>query len=559
MLRKWITKAAMPIMVLKGKKDLRYLQKSSFAPMEENLKLLRKIIRKNRNTEYGKLHHFDQIKNPEDFRRNVPISTYDDFSDYVERTKLGEQNLLTKAKILGYSRTSGSSGVPKYIPATLASLNAYTRYTWTRALALGAQELERQGKHYRAGRGVYLSPATNETLPNGTPCSNIAEIAARRFGIIYPYILTIPQREMFDMYSGDYIYNVYRFALEDEDASFIFSVFMSINVSQLAYLKEHWQVIVDDIEKGIISDSIPLKPEVRAQLEPLVRPNPKRAAYLRQQFLQGFDSTLLKRLWPNMTVICGIGGASFKPAADTVAALSAGIPMDFSIYGASEGLIAACYELNNSDMQLLVDSCFFEFIPQEPGEPEIVTLDQLQLGKKYEVIITSQAGFYRYRLKDVIEVKGFRNKCPIISFVYRKGQLLNLAGEKFSEEDARNTIERFCKAHNTQIDHWILYQDASVSPSRYALLAEYDESLHLEDCIDELEQIMTDCSRRYGAQRAKSFIGRLTVQRQIPGTHRAWAERCVEQGASIAQVKPVHSLDNDTKREFFLSRIAPEQ
>ena len=556
MQHKSLNRAAMRLMAIKGKGSLRRLEKSTVSPMEENEALLKKILRENKNTEYGKAHGFADIATVEEFRARVPVSYYEDYEPFIERMKAGETDILTASKVLGYSRTSGSSGVPKYIPATEASLKAYVKYTWTRALALGAQELKRQGKRYAPGRGVFLSPATNECLPSGLPCSNIAEIGARQYGVVYPYILTLPTKHLFDMHDGDYIYNIYRFALSDEDATFIFSVFLSVNVSQIAYLKKNWQVIVDDIEKGVISESIDMKPELRETLSKRIRPMPERAAYLRKQFEQGFDETLFRRLWPNMTVICGIGNASFKSSADYVRSMAKDIPFDFSIYGASEGLVAACYQLNDTNMQLLTDSCFYEFIPIGAPDSEAVTLDGVKTGEKYELLITTQAGLYRYRLKDVIEVRGFRGKCPLISFVYRKGQLFNIAGEKFSEEDARNTMEMLEKAHGVSVDHWVFYQDESVMPNRYALLVESDADIDWDACIDELENYMGQCNKRYESQRAKAFIGRLAVQKQQPGTHDAWAARCIAQGASASQIKPVHSLDTDAKREFFLSKLA---
>ena len=552
----FLNRLAMRIMVVKGRGSLQRLRKATVDPMAINLALLKKIVKTNKNTEFGKAHHFSEIRTLEDFRKYVPASNYEDYAPQIERVKNGEEGLLTASKILGYSRTSGSSGVPKYIPATVASLKAYVRYTWTRALALGAEELRRQGKKYKPGRGVFLSPATNETLPNGLPCSNIAEIGAREYGMFYPYILTIPTKNLFDMHDGDYIYNIYRFALADPDVTFIFSVFFSVNVSQLAYLRTHWQVIVDDIEKGTISEEIEMKPELRETLLKKLKPMPERAKYLRKQFEQGFDETLFKRIWPNLTVICGIGNASFASAANHIRSVAKGVPFDFSIYGASEGLVAAVPALETTDMQLLTDSCFYEFIPFGDESGTTLTLDQLRVGEKYEILITTQAGLYRYRLKDVIEVKGFRGKCPLIAFVYRKGQLFNIAGEKFSEEDARNTIMMLEKAHGVSIDKWLFYQDESVMPNRYALVVESDEDLDWDACIDELEGYMGQCNKRYESQRAKAFIARLVIQKQTPGTHDAWAARCIEKGASASQVKPVHSLDNEEKREFFLSRIA---
>ncbi len=545
----------MQVMVAKGKKSIKDLEAASKDPMGTNEKLLMEILKRNKDTEYGKLHGFADIHSVEEFRANVPLSTYDDFAPYIERLKEGEENLLTKSKVIGYSRTSGSSGVPKYIPATNESLSAYTKYTWTRALALAALKLESEGKRYKSGRGLYSSPAMNTFLPNGLPCSNIAEIGARHFGVIYPYILTLPTGKLFDMHDGDYLYNMFRFALMDEDTSFIFSVFYSINVSQMSYLEKNWRVIVDDIAFGTINESIDMKPELREKLLKHIKPMPRRAIYLRKQFEQGFDSTLLKRLWPNLCMMSGIGSASFKSSADRVRKTAGNVPLDFSIYGASEGLVAACYELENDKMQLLTDSCFYEFIPENDENGEVLTVDQLELGKRYEVVITTQAGLYRYRLKDIFEVVGFRNKMPLINFVYRRGQLLNLSGEKFTEEDARTTISMFEKAHGISIDNWIFYQDDSVCPSRYALLAECEGFDLGDEHIDELEGYMGECCKRYPDQRAKFFIGRMTVQKQVAGTHAAWKQRCADAGAYQFQIKPVHSLDNDAKREFFLSRI----
>ena len=92
-------------------------------------------------------------------------------------------------------------------------------------------------------------------------------------------------------------------------------------------------------------------------------------------------------------------------------------------------------------------------------------------------------------------------------------------------------------------------------PNRYSLLVESDAGIDWDACIDEIEGYMGQCNKRYPSQREKAFISRMIIEHQEPGTHAAWAQRCISQGASAAQVKPVHSLDNEAKREFFLNRI----
>ena len=133
------------------------------------------------------------------------------------------------------------------------------------------------------------------------------------------------------------------------------------------------------------------------------------------------------------------------------------------------------------------------------------------------------------------------------------------AGAQFDPYLAYEFLLMLEENHGVSIDKWLFYQDESVMPNRYALVVESDADVDWDGCVDELEDYMGRCNKRYTGQRAKHFISRLVVLRQQAGTHDAWAQRCLELGASVAQIKPVHSLDTPEKRAFFLSRIAPEK
>src|SRR3989338_7556189 len=78
-------------------------------PMKTQEKLLLKIINKNKNTVFGKGHNFSSIKTIEDYRRNVPAMDYEGFRPYIERIKNGEQNVLTRDKVVFFSTTSGTT------------------------------------------------------------------------------------------------------------------------------------------------------------------------------------------------------------------------------------------------------------------------------------------------------------------------------------------------------------------------------------------------------------------------------------------------------------------
>lgn len=80
---------------------------------------------------------------------------------------------------------------------------------------------------------------------------------------------------------------------------------------------------------------------------------------------------------------------------------------------------------------LIPNAMFYEFLPVGfESYDEICTIDELEMGKEYEIVTTNFGGFYRYRMKDVVRVIGFKDKNPIIEYLYRLDQYLSLTGEK---------------------------------------------------------------------------------------------------------------------------------
>lgn len=116
-----------------------------------------RIVRDNKDTEYGKRYHFDQISSVDDYKRLVPFSGYDDYAPYIERmVNNGEKNLITVYPIVQYAETSGSIGVPKKIPVSKQSMEIYTKYTITRVTAL-ADAWQREHNHHKLPVGAAAS------------------------------------------------------------------------------------------------------------------------------------------------------------------------------------------------------------------------------------------------------------------------------------------------------------------------------------------------------------------------------------------------------------------
>ena len=556
MFKDLITDIVIEAMILKGYMDVKRMHRNTNDALKKNEALLFKILKINQDTEYGKKYNFRNIKTIEDFRKSVPITHFSDYEPYVKRMiDNDEMNLLTALPVVGYAQSSGSVGARKFIPLTQYQINTYTNNTITRTLALTDKYYkEHHLKMFKRGRGSSTCVAFNDFLPNGLLCSNVADVAARQLGFLYPYILNVPFAGFFDIADIDSRYANLRFALEDRNMMYIFSAFF-MNISDLiGYLKLYWKIFVEDIRNGTISDIANIKESVRDKFMNSIKPNPQRADELQKEFEKGFDETILKRIWPNLAVISGIGTSSFAPFAKKIRTMAKDIPFDYSIYGASEGLFAACDELESEKQLILVDSCYYEFIPVDNPD-KILSLNELEVGNEYEIVITNNSGLYRYRCGDVIKVVDYLNDCPYIVFSHRIGQLLNLTGEKTTEEHMQAVVNELAKIAGCTIDNWVVYNNIDDQPCHYVLMLENKEGKDLTVYQEKANEILSEKNPRFGIVLFSGVYGKMTLQNLKFGAQEEWRKKMIASGTVPEQVKPVRILDNEAKEKFFLDRL----
>ena len=252
-MRNILTFILIRIIILKGYFDLWCMHRNAHNARKKNDKLLLKIIRQSQDTVYGKKYDFHHIRTIEDYRRKVPFSTYEDYKGYIDRMIMnGEQGLITSHHITDYARTSGSTGEFKYIPISRPQVKVHTAYTLTVMMALADKWCkEKYGRPLKPGRGIFTMPDAGFKLPNGKPCSNIAQVSAERLGFIFPYLIVLPFPKLFSYREIDLNYLYLRLGLEDPNLAFIFSIFFSSVHDLLMYLKENWKTLTDDMEKAL--------------------------------------------------------------------------------------------------------------------------------------------------------------------------------------------------------------------------------------------------------------------------------------------------------------------
>ena len=523
-------------------------------------------MKDNESTEYGRKFGFGEIQSIDEYRRRVPFSDYSDYEPYIERMIHNkEKDLITVYDVIQYAETSGSVGKHKTIPVTEKSMEIYQKYSFARTKTIASRYYWKEKHEFvPSQKGLNILETETTKMEDGTPVGSVTGSVSKRFRGLFPVFLTSPDPVLFPEGGMNMNYMKIRFALEEPDLVFILSAFMTNIVDMMNYLKNNWEMVVDDIENGTLNKDV-CDPDKRDIILPYIKAHPERAQALRAIFEEGFDTPIMPRIWPGLRWVSAIGTAGFAMYTEKFKQYAGDdIAIDYFVYAASEGMFAAAVEMNDPRFVPLMDSCFFEFLPADAAEDDTqtLTIDQLEDGKEYEIIITNQCGFYRYRIKNVIRVVGFYENCPMITFAYRKNQLFNVAAEKTTEEHIDEAVRRLGKALNCEFPEYAVYLDTKSEVSRYVLLLEPETPIPVDSegkYGEILQKILCDVNPEYPFFVERGTIGTPLVLIQQPQTHRLWREMKLWKGASANQVKPVKLLDIPQKQQFFFELLEENQ
>ena len=402
-----------------------------------------------------------------------------------------------------------------------------------------------------------LTELSISTLPSGDSYGSISGKIMTGFGDQLSDFITSPIEALIPSIKTDTRYVHARFGLVNPDIRYTVTSFVSLFLESLRYLKNNWELLVDDIEKGTIDESVRMPDEVRESLLGKIEPMPERAAELRKIFEEGFEEPVVPKIWPNMLLLIGCGSGGFAHYVEKIKEFT-GPDIDFALIGltASEGLFSLFVELDNPDAILIPDSMFYEFLPVDAEEDfsKIVTLDKLEVGKDYEIVTTNLSGFYRYRMKDIVRCVGMYNNTPMVEFLYRLDQCLCLMGEKVNEENLRAAAYKTEEDLGFNLVDFSVYADHHASPMRYVFLME------VEDMPDEVTKELvheklnenfcaTDPVLCYKIQRG--LLEKAEVYFLQPETYMFYKELMVARGASSSQVKPPRILCDEPAIRFF--------
>ena len=562
---KMLNKQILDAMTENSYKMLHSFDEASARAVEIQTQLLETLLKDNADTEYGRKYGFANIYNADEYRKKLPLTTYDDYEKYIDRmVENNEEGLITNYPVVYYASTSGTSGDPKKIPVTDKGMAVFRGFTggFMRSII---DEFYKNTKYENTPQGFLMmsSNMSKTTLKNGVQFGAISAASIRDESMkILPYFITSPVCILNCKERVDHKYLHTRFGIANRDVTFFTSPYIPGVLDMMTYIKDNWRTLVSDIRTGTLDGCAAIPTGLRKELEAFISPDPERADELEREFEKGFDKTIMKRIWPNLSAICGIWAGNFSSYANKLREYSGrSVPYYTMSYTASEGSFGVARHPFDTSYCMIPQSCFYEFIPMDGDgktdeeQPKTVLMEDLCEGKEYELVITNQSGFYRYRMGDVIRVTGFYNETPMVEFKYRKKNIVSVAGEKFTEAHLLSAVREFERRSGISIIDFCMYPDTENAPGRYVVLLEPNEPVpenEKEKCAAIIAEELARASSSYAHYVEAGTMGKPKLIFLQPQTFQLYREmKMYREGISENQLKPVRVLNTPELVKFF--------
>jgi hypothetical protein len=371
-------------------------------PNEVQQELLFSLLDIAKDTEVGKKHEFASIKNYATFADRVPISTYEDLQDSIERSRQGINNIFWPKPIKWFAKSSGTtSAKSKFIPVSFDSLED-CHYAASKDL-LCMYLNNNEDSQLFTGKSLRLGGSKELYKENGTAFGDLSAIL----------IDNMP----------------------------FWAEFSSTPSSKVSLMSD-WETKMAAIVNETINENVTSLAGV-----------PSWMLVLLNNVLDKTDKTSLFDVWPNLEVYFH-GGVSFNPYIEQYRNI---LPKKdfkyYEIYNASEGFFAIQDQNYSGDLLLMLDyGIFYEFIPMDTfgtKDQKVIPLSEVQLNKNYAVVITTNAGLWRYMIGDTVR---FVSISPYrIKVSGRTKHHINVFGEELIIENAEDALKKVCKKTKSEI------------------------------------------------------------------------------------------------------------
>lgn len=478
---------------------LKKIEQFKLCPRQVQETCLAGLISKAKDTEWGRKYDFGSIRDVIDFQARVPVQNYEDAKPWIDRIRQGEQNILWPGAIKWFAKSSGTTGdKSKFIPVSREAL---------------------QECHYRGGYDVLAMYGKQN----------------RQTKVFTAKTLTLGGSHQIDNATNHTSYG---------DLSSILIENIPRWVNRLRTPPTEVALLVDFDKKLEQITEIAVKKRVVA-----FTGVPSWNMVLMKYILDYTGKNNIMEVWPEMELFIH-GGVSFEPYRETYRKLFPSRQMHyFETYNASEGFFAIQDDPERDDMLLMLDyNVFYEFIPLEQigkESPETLTVEQVETGKNYAMVITTNAGLWRYVIGDtVVFTSLYPHKIKISG---RIKQFINAFGEEVIVDNAEKALKEACMETGAMISEYTagpVYMDREQNGAHEWLIEFEKQPCDLPLFIQILDQSLCSLNSDYEAKRNKNITLRLPVVHSLPaGTFYKWMKNRGKLGGQ----NKVPRLANDRK------------
>ena len=429
-------------------------------PNEVQQELLYGLLNSAALTEFGSDNDFNSIKNYNDFKNRLPVVTYEHIYSQIERCRKGEQNIFWPTPIKWFAKSSGTTNAKsKFIPISGESL---------------------EDCHYKAGKDM-LSIYYN----NNENAQILAGKCLRLGGSSELYQNT-------DSYFGD---------------------LSAIIIDNLPFWAELGSTP---------SHKISLMPEWEAKMEAIIDQTldekvtslagvPSWMLVLLQDVLIRTKKATISEVWPFVEVYFH-GGVSLHPYREQFEKLFIGSDLNFfETYNASEGFFGIQDSDSSNELLLMLDyGIFYEFIPMDESDRDenevIIPLSEVELEKNYAMVITTNAGLWRYKIGDTVK---FTSISPYrIQITGRTKIHINVFGEELMIENAEIAMSKTARELGLEIIDYTagpIFMEQN-KKGRHQWIIEFRKNpKNIDDFAKRLDQNLKNENSDYEAKRYKDI------------------------------------------------------
>merc|ERR1712086_6091 len=519
---------------------------------------IEELIKENAQTEYGQRFGFgSRICTAEDFQREHPLTTFPHYADYMQRAADGgELTLLTKQPISRIGVTSGTSGRPANLPVVPEQRKIFFLQGITVVFDRVASLFPDFQHSMQRTLKLFFSPTPRST-PGGLPIGPNSSAPKDSQKLLQLYTTPSAAYDVLSEPEALYLYAL--FAMKDRnlgciESNFVSAVYHFFNGT----VHQKFDRLVRDIREGSIDATLDIPLAVRNSLQAELLPDPERAdelsvAAAEAGLRSSATSHLAHLIWPHLHFVLAVSTGTFELYGQKLREEYTGsIPIYSPLYAATEGLLGVNIDGPGSNQcyRLIPRAMYYEFIPvaeSEEQQPLTVGFGGLEAGKQYEMVVSTKCGLYRYRLGDVVRVKRFDGQTPVVEVCYRRGQLLNVRGEKMPEDVLFKALSQATGglgSTHSLVDYTVISSlqdpkcDAAAVPS-YIVYVELEGS----DAVapGQLSSLLDEqlCALHpvYASYRAKNSISAPRVRAVSAGGFEAMRNALVARGMSPNQLK----------------------